>query len=120
MFQEEYDVIVVVLDMLVLKPRQLPNLGSKPFGYNEPTEHCANVLQSCHGRNCKGQIVREIDALGGYSGIVSDRTAIQFKMLNKSGCKNVVAKSSKRPYAVAEEWRLMLEGTPNLDFTKRW
>jgi tRNA uridine 5-carboxymethylaminomethyl modification enzyme len=73
------------------------NLGSKPFGYNEPTEHCANVLQSCHGRNCKGQIVREIDALGGYSGIVSDRTAIQFKMLNKSKASNVVAKSSKRP-----------------------
>jgi tRNA uridine 5-carboxymethylaminomethyl modification enzyme len=47
-------------------------------------QNIANVLQSCHGRNCKGQIVREIDALGGYSGIVSDRTAIQFKMLNKS------------------------------------
>jgi tRNA uridine 5-carboxymethylaminomethyl modification enzyme len=76
-------------------------------------QNIANVLQSCHGRNCKGQIVREIDALGGYSGIVSDRTAIQFKMLNKSKGPAMVAKSSKRPYAFAEEWRLMLEGTPN-------
>jgi tRNA uridine 5-carboxymethylaminomethyl modification enzyme len=64
----------LVLDMLVLKAAAAANLGSKP--YNEPTEHCANVLQSCMGGIAKGQIVREIDALGGYSGIVSDRTAI--------------------------------------------
>jgi tRNA uridine 5-carboxymethylaminomethyl modification enzyme len=61
-----------------------------------------NIAQmSCNpamGGIAKGQIVREIDALGGYSGIVSDR--LQFKMLNKSKGRNVVAKSSKRPYAV--------------------
>jgi tRNA U34 5-carboxymethylaminomethyl modifying enzyme MnmG/GidA len=41
MFQEEYDVIVVGADMLVLAAAAAANLGSKPFGYNEPTEHCA-------------------------------------------------------------------------------
>jgi tRNA uridine 5-carboxymethylaminomethyl modification enzyme len=83
-------------------------------------QNIANVLQSCHGRNCKGQIVREIDALGGYSGIVSDRTAIQFKMLNKSKGQQCGRQEFKARMRFAEEWRLMLEGTPNLDFTKRW
>jgi tRNA uridine 5-carboxymethylaminomethyl modification enzyme len=84
-------------------------------------QNIANVLQSCYGRNCKGQIVREIDALGGYSGIVSDRTAIQFKMLNKSkGPAMWSPRVQSDRMRFAEEWRLMLEGTPNLDFTKRW
>jgi tRNA uridine 5-carboxymethylaminomethyl modification enzyme len=79
MFQEEYDVIVVGAGHAGSEAAAAAaNLVQNPF-YNEPTEHCANVLQSCHGRNAKGQIVREIDALGGYSGIVSDRTAINLR-----------------------------------------
>jgi tRNA uridine 5-carboxymethylaminomethyl modification enzyme len=118
MFQEEYDVIVVGAGHAGSEAAAAANLGSKPFGYNEPTEHCANVLQ-LHGRNCKGK--SEIDALGGYSGIVSDRTAIQFKMLNKSkGPAMWSPRVQSDRMRFAEEWRLMLEGTPNLDFTKRW
>ncbi|SNA84194.1 tRNA uridine 5-carboxymethylaminomethyl modification enzyme MnmG [Flavobacterium psychrophilum] len=69
------------------------------------------------GGIAKGQIVREIDALGGYSGIVSDNTAIQFKMLNKSkGPAMWSPRVQSDRMRFAEEWRLMLEGTPNLDF----
>src|SRR5690606_24716016 len=69
------------------------------------------------GGIAKGQIVREIDALGGYSGIVSDKTAIQFKMLNKSkgpAMWSPRVQSDRKRFA--EGWRLMLERTPNLDF----
>ena len=69
------------------------------------------------GGIAKGQIVREIDALGGYSGIVSDKTAIQFKMLNKSkGPAMWSPRVQSDRMRFSEEWRLMLEGTPNLDF----
>ena len=69
------------------------------------------------GGIAKGQIVREIDALGGYSGIVSDRTAIQFKMLNKSkGPAMWSPRVQSDRMRFSEEWRMMLEGTPNLDF----
>jgi tRNA uridine 5-carboxymethylaminomethyl modification enzyme len=69
------------------------------------------------GGIAKGQIVREIDALGGYSGIVSDKTAIQFKMLNKSkGPAMWSPRVQSDRMRFAEEWRMMLEGTPNLDF----
>jgi len=69
------------------------------------------------GGIAKGQIVREIDALGGYSGIVSDKTAIQFKMLNKSkGPAMWSPRVQSDRMRFAEEWRLMLERTPNLDF----
>src|SRR5690606_2599638 len=65
----------------------------------------------------KGQIVREIDAMGGYSGTVSDKTAIQFKMLNKSkGPAMWSPRVQSDRMRFAEEWRLMLEKTPNLDF----
>jgi tRNA uridine 5-carboxymethylaminomethyl modification enzyme len=60
----------------------------------------------------------EIDALGGYSGIVSDRTAIQFKMLNKSKGERLSPRVQSDRMRFAEEWR-MLEGT-NLDFIKKW
>jgi len=80
-----------------------------------------NIAQmSCNpamGGIAKGQIVREIDALGGYSGIVSDKTAIQFKMLNKSkGPAMWSPRVQSDRMRFAEEWRLMLEQTPNLDF----
>jgi tRNA uridine 5-carboxymethylaminomethyl modification enzyme len=80
-----------------------------------------NIAQmSCNpamGGIAKGQIVREIDALGGYSGIVSDKTAIQFKMLNKSkGPAMWSPRVQSDRMRFAEEWRLMLERTPNLDF----
>ena len=69
------------------------------------------------GGVAKGQIVREIDALGGYSGIVSDITAIQFKMLNLSkGPAMWSPRCQSDRMRFAEEWRMMLEGTPNLDF----
>jgi tRNA uridine 5-carboxymethylaminomethyl modification enzyme len=80
-----------------------------------------NIAQmSCNpamGGIAKGQIVREIDALGGYSGIVSDKTAIQFKMLNKSkGPAMWSPRVQSDRMRFAETWRLMLEGTSNLDF----
>ena len=80
-----------------------------------------NIAQmSCNpamGGIAKGQIVREIDALGGYSGIVSDTSAIQFKMLNKSkGPAMWSPRVQSDRMRFAEDWRLMLENTPNLDF----
>src|SRR5690606_5896571 len=69
------------------------------------------------GGVAKGQIVREIDALGGYSGIIADRTTIQFRMLNKSkGPAMWSPRSQNDRMRFAEEWRLMLEQTPNIDF----
>jgi len=65
----------------------------------------------------KGQIVREIDALGGYSGVVSDRSAIQFKMLNRSkGPAMWSPRAQNDRMRFAEEWRLILESLPNVDF----
>jgi len=69
------------------------------------------------GGIAKGQIVREIDALGGYSGIVSDETAIQFKMLNKSkGPAMWSPRVQSDRMRFSETWRDMMEKTPNLDF----
>jgi tRNA uridine 5-carboxymethylaminomethyl modification enzyme len=69
------------------------------------------------GGIAKGQIVREIDALGGYSGIVSDHSAIQFRMLNRSkGPAMWSPRTQNDRNLFAEKWRLMLEGTQNLDF----
>ena len=80
-----------------------------------------NIAQmSCNpamGGIAKGQIVREIDALGGYSAIVTDKTAIQFKMLNKSkGPAMWSPRAQSDRMRFAEEWRNMLERTENLDF----
>ncbi len=80
-----------------------------------------NIAQmSCNpamGGIAKGQIVREIDALGGYSAIVTDKTAIQFKMLNKSkGPAMWSPRAQSDRMRFAEEWRNMLENTDNLDF----
>lgn len=69
------------------------------------------------GGIAKGQIVREIDALGGYSGIVSDKSAIQFKMLNRSkGPAMWSPRTQNDRLMFMTEWRLMLERTPNVDF----
>ncbi len=69
------------------------------------------------GGVAKGQIVREIDALGGLSGIISDKSMIQFRMLNRSkGPAMWSPRSQNDRMRFAEEWRLALESTPNLDF----
>jgi len=85
------------------------------------TMNLQNIAQmSCNpamGGIAKGQIVREIDALGGYSGIVTDKTAIQFKMLNKSkGPAMWSPRAQSDRMMFAECWRTMLEQTENLDF----
>lgn len=85
------------------------------------TMNMQNIAQmSCNpamGGIAKGQIVREIDALGGYSGIVTDKTAVQFRMLNKSkGPAMWSPRAQSDRWKFSEEWRLMLESTPNLDF----
>ena len=69
------------------------------------------------GGVAKGQLVREIDAMGGYSGIVTDKTMIQFRMLNRSkGPAMWSPRAQSDRMRFAEEWRLMLEQTPNVDF----
>ena len=69
------------------------------------------------GGIAKGQIVREVDAMGGYSGLVSDRSAIQFRMLNKSkGPAMWSPRTQNDRNLFAQTWREMLEATPNLDF----
>ena len=119
MFQEEYDVIVVGAGHAGSEAAAAAaNLGSKTLLVTMSLQNIAQM--SCNpamGGIAKGQIVREIDALGGYSGIVSDNTAIQFKMLNKSkGPAMWSPRVQSDRMRFAEEWRLMLEGTPNLDF----
>ena len=94
------------------------NMGAKTLLI---TMNLQNIAQmSCNpamGGIAKGQIVREIDALGGYSGIVTDKTAIQFKMLNKSkGPAMWSPRAQSDRMQFAECWRMILEQTENLDF----
>lgn len=94
------------------------NMGAKTLLI---TMNLQNIAQmSCNpamGGIAKGQIVREIDALGGYSGIVTDKTAIQFKMLNKSkGPAMWSPRVQSDRMQFAECWRTMLEQTKNVDF----
>ncbi|MGC1205989.1 MAG: tRNA uridine-5-carboxymethylaminomethyl(34) synthesis enzyme MnmG [Flavobacteriaceae bacterium] len=119
MFNEVYDVIVVGAGHAGSEAAAAAaNMGSKTLLI---TMNLQNIAQmSCNpamGGIAKGQIVREIDALGGYSGIVSDTSAIQFKMLNKSkGPAMWSPRVQSDRMRFAEDWRLLLEATPNLDF----
>lgn len=119
MFNTEYDVIVVGAGHAGSEAAAAAaNMGSKTLLV---TMNLQNIAQmSCNpamGGIAKGQIVREIDALGGYSGIVTDNSAIQFKMLNKSkGPAMWSPRAQSDRMRFAEEWRLMLERTENLDF----
>lgn len=119
MFDKEYDVIVVGAGHAGSEAAAAAaNMGSKTLLI---TMNLQNIAQmSCNpamGGIAKGQIVREIDAMGGYSGIVSDTSAIQFKMLNKSkGPAMWSPRVQSDRMRFAEDWRLKLEQTPNLDF----
>lgn len=119
MFLEKYDTIVVGAGHAGCEAAaSAANLGCKTLLVTMSLQNIAQM--SCNpamGGIAKGQIVREIDALGGYSGIVSDKTAVQFKMLNKSkGPAMWSPRVQSDRMRFSEEWRLMLERTPNLDF----
>lgn len=119
MFLNQYDVIVVGAGHAGCEAAAAAaNMGCSTLLV---TMNLQNIAQmSCNpamGGIAKGQIVREIDALGGYSGIVSDKTAIQFKMLNKSkGPAMWSPRVQSDRMRFSDEWRSMLENTPNLDF----
>ena len=119
MFKEVYDVIVVGAGHAGSEAAAAAaNMGSKTLLI---TMNLQNIAQmSCNpamGGIAKGQIVREIDAIGGYSGIVTDVSAVQFKMLNKSkGPAMWSPRAQSDRMRFAESWRNMLEKTKNLDF----
>ena len=119
MFKKVYDVIVVGAGHAGSEAAAAAaNMGSKTLLI---TMNLQNIAQmSCNpamGGIAKGQIVREIDAIGGYSGIVTDISAVQFKMLNKSkGPAMWSPRAQSDRMRFAESWRNMLEKTKNLDF----
>lgn len=115
----EYDIIVVGAGHAGCEAAAAAaNMGSKVLLVTMNMQTIAQM--SCNpamGGIAKGQIVREIDALGGYSGIVSDRSAIQFRMLNRSkGPAMWSPRTQNDRMLFAAEWRKMLEQTPNVDF----
>ncbi|MCB2208643.1 MAG: tRNA uridine-5-carboxymethylaminomethyl(34) synthesis enzyme MnmG [Bacteroidetes bacterium] len=116
---EKYDVIVVGAGHSGSEAAaSAANLGSKVLLITMNMNTIAQM--SCNpamGGIAKGQIVREIDALGGYSGLVTDKTMIQFRMLNKSkGPAMWSPRAQSDRVLFSTEWRRMLENTPNLDF----
>jgi tRNA uridine 5-carboxymethylaminomethyl modification enzyme len=119
LFSTTYDVIVVGGGHAGSEAAAASaNMGAKTLLITMSLQNIAQM--SCNpamGGIAKGQIVREIDALGGYSAIVTDKTAIQFKMLNKSkGPAMWSPRAQSDRMRFAEEWRNMLEQTENLDF----
>ena len=119
MFSSKYDIIIVGGGHAGAEAAAAAaNMGSKTLLVTMNLQTIGQM--SCNpamGGIAKGQIVREIDALGGYSGIVSDKTAIQFKMLNKSKGPAMWSPRVQSDRAMFSAlWREMLEKTPNLDF----
>ncbi len=118
MFQE-YDVIVVGAGHAGCEAAAAAaNLGSKTLLVTMNMQTIAQM--SCNpamGGIAKGQIVREIDAMGGYSGIVTDLSTIQFRMLNRSKGPAMWSPRAQNDRMLFHlKWREMLENTPNLDF----
>src|SRR5665811_888755 len=119
MFDREYDVIVVGGGHAGSEAAAAAaNMGCSTLLV---TMNLQNIAQmSCNpamGGIAKGQIVREIDALGGYSGLVSDTSAIQFRMLNRSkGPAMWSPRVQSDRMLFAATWREMLESTQNVDF----
>ena len=119
MFNEEYDLIVVGAGHAGSEAAAAAaNMGSKTLLI---TMNLQNIAQmSCNpamGGIAKGQIIKEIDALGGYSGVVTDFSAIQFKMLNKSKGPAVWSPRAQSDRMMfSQKWRELLEETPSLDF----
>ena len=116
---QEYDIIVVGAGHAGCEAAAAAaNMGSKTLLVTMNMNTIAQM--SCNpamGGIAKGQIIREIDALGGYSGIVTDKTMIQFRMLNKSkGPAMWSPRAQSDRMRFAEEWRLTLEGIEQLDF----
>lgn len=119
MFDTHYDVIVVGAGHAGAEAASAAaNLGSKTLLVTMNLQTIGQM--SCNpamGGIAKGQIVREIDALGGYSGIVSDKSAIQFKMLNRSkGPAMWSPRVQSDRFLFSQTWRTLLEKTVNLDF----
>lgn len=117
--QNQYDIIVVGAGHAGCEAAAAAaNMGSKVLLLTMNMQTIAQM--SCNpamGGIAKGQIVREIDALGGYSGIVSDKSAIQFRMLNRSkGPAMWSPRTQNDRMLFAATWREMLEQTPNVDF----
>lgn len=115
----EYDVIVVGAGHAGCEAAAAAaNLGSKVLLITMNMQTIAQM--SCNpaiGGIAKGQIIREIDALGGYSGVVSDKSMIQFRMLNKSKGPAMWSPRSQNDRALfSSEWRYLLEQTNNIDF----
>ena len=116
---QEYDIIVVGAGHAGCEAAAAAaNMGSKVLLVTMNMQTIAQM--SCNpamGGIAKGQIVREIDAMGGYSGIVSDFSAIQFRMLNRSNGPAMWSPRTQNDRMMfAAKWREMLEQTPNVDF----
>ena len=119
MFNQEYDVIVVGGGHAGSEAAAAAaNLGAKTLLVTMNLQTIGQM--SCNpamGGIAKGQIVREIDAIGGYSRIVTDKSSIQFKMLNLSKGPAMWSPRAQNDRSLfAQYWREMLESTPNLDF----